>query len=435
MNDNLKQQLIAWRRDFHRHPEQGFLEMRTASRIAAELHQLGYALRLGREVMREDAIMGKPDAATTAAHAEWALANGAQPEFFAHFKDGFTAVVAELDTGKSGPTTAFRVDMDALPILESSEAAHRPQQLGFRSIKEGSMHACAHDGHSAMGLALAHLIMQNKDRLCGKLRLIFQPAEEGVRGAKSMVEAGVVDDADYFIAVHLGTGVAHRHFVAASSGFLATSKLDVQFKGVAAHAGAAPQEGKNALLAAATAALNLHAISRHSAGASRINVGELHAGNGRNIIANHASLKIETRGADAEVNDYVEAQARRIIAAAADMYALEYDIRLVGSSIHCQPSPALAKRLAALATQSPHFSHVIEEESSSLGSEDAAYFVQRVQDRGGEASYCIVGTELAAGHHHERFDIHEDSLIAGVDILFRAACDINALKYSTLTSK
>ena len=210
----LKQQLIAWRRDFHRYPEQGFLEIRTASRIAAELARLGYRLRLGREVMSEAAIMSKPDAATTAAHAAWAQANGAVATYLNALQDGYTAVVADWDSGKPGPTTALRVDMDALPIHESDAAEHRPQALGFRSENPGSMHACGHDGHSAIGLAVATLIAANRAALCGTIRLIFQPAEEGVRGGKALVEAGVVDDVDNFIAIHLGIGVPQRSFVA-----------------------------------------------------------------------------------------------------------------------------------------------------------------------------------------------------------------------------
>ena len=184
MPDLLKQQLIAWRRDFHRYPEQGFLEIRTASRIAAELARLGYRLRLGREVMSEAAIMSKPDAATTAAHAAWARAYGAEPAWFDALKDGYTAVVADWDSGKPGPTTVLRVDMDALPIDESDAPDHLPQRRGFRSENPGSMHACGHDGHSAIGLAVATLIAANRAALCGTIRLIFQPAEEGVRGGK-----------------------------------------------------------------------------------------------------------------------------------------------------------------------------------------------------------------------------------------------------------
>ena len=165
MHDTLKQQLIAWRRDFHRHPEQGFLEMRTASIVADELARLGYRLRMGREVMDSRAIMGKPDAQTTAAHAAWARANGAVATYLDALQDGYTAVVADWDSGKPGPTTALRVDMDALPIHESDAAEHRPQALGFRSQNPGSMHACGHDGHSAIGLAVATLIAENRAAL------------------------------------------------------------------------------------------------------------------------------------------------------------------------------------------------------------------------------------------------------------------------------
>ena len=425
MHDTLKQQLLAWRRDFHRHPEQGFLEIRTASLIAAELARLGYRLRLGREVMSEAAIMSKPDAATTAAHAAWARERGADPAFFNALKDGHTAVVADWDSGKPGPTTALRVDMDALPIHESDAPDHYPQQHGFRSQNPDSMHACGHDGHSVIGLAVATLIAENRAALRGKIRLIFQLAEEGVRGGKALVAAGVVDDADYFITLHLGLGVPQRHFVAGATGFLASSKLDATFHGVAAHAGGAPQDGKNALLAAASAALNLHAIPRHSAGASRINVGELHAGSGRNIIADHATLKLETRGANATVNDYLEAEARRIIAGAAQMYDVRAEIRLAGQAIDCRPSPALAAQLAQLAQASPYFDHVQTEDDRALGSEDATWYMQRVQERGGEATYCLVGSELAAGHHHERFDINEASLFAATDLLYRAVTHLN----------
>ena len=425
MHDTLKPQLLAWRRDFHRYPEQGFLEIRTASLIAAELARLGYRLRQGREVMDESALMGKPDAATTAAHAAWAREHGANPAFLDALKDGYTAVVADWDSGRPGPTTVLRVDMDALPIHESDAPDHYPQQHGFRSQNPGSMHACGHDGHSAIGLAVATLIAENRAALRGKIRLIFQPAEEGVRGGKSLVAAGVVDDADYFIALHLGLGVPQRHFVAGAAGFLASSKLDVAFHGVAAHAGGAPQDGKNALLAAASATLNLHAIPRHSAGASRINVGELHAGSGRNIIADHATLKLETRGANAIVNDYLEAEARRIITGAAQMYGVRAEIRLAGQAIDCRPSPALAAQLAQLAEASPYFDHVQTEDTRALGSEDATWYMQRVQARGGEATYCLIGCELAAGHHHARFDINEDALLAATDILYRAIQHLN----------
>lgn len=427
VSPDLQRQIVQWRRDFHRYPEQGFLEMRTASLVAAELSRLGFALRLGREVMAEAAIMGKPDAQTTARHAEWALAHGADEAFFHHFRDGHTAIVAEWKTARPGPVTVVRVDMDALPVQESEDAAHYPQREGFRSQVPGNMHACGHDGHTAMGLGLARLIAARGDAWRGTLRLIFQPAEEGVRGAKAMVEAGVVDDADYFVAVHLGTGVPARHFVAATKGFLATTKLDIRLRGVAAHAGAAPHAGRNALLAAANIALNCHAIARHGEGASRVNVGELHAGSGRNIIADRALLKLETRGASSAINAAILAQVQAVVAGAAQMYGVQWEMETVGSAIHVLPCADFAARLASVAQQSPWFAQVVAEDEGSLGSEDATYFMERVQARGGKATYCVVGSHLPAGHHHERFDIDEEALFAGVDVLFRLLRDGNGV--------
>src|SRR5699024_4826717 len=222
--EKVSSSIIEWRRDFHRHPELGFLEMRTASIVAQELSDLGYKLRLGKEVMKEEAAMGRPSEEEISRHVEWAKEHGAKLDFLDHFTEGYTGIVASLDTGREGPTIAFRVDMDALPIFESKDENHLPNQLGFRSLADGVMHACGHDAHTSIGLGLATLVKYYEDQLSGVVKIIFQPAEEGTRGAKSMVEAGVVDDVDYFIATHVGTGVPHKQFVASNNNFLATSK-------------------------------------------------------------------------------------------------------------------------------------------------------------------------------------------------------------------
>ena len=426
MNDEgdymqLEQQLIQWRRDFHRHPEQGFLEIRTASIVAQTLETLGFQLAVGKEVMDEQSCMGKPTLAQTAEHVQWAKEHGAVEQFLSAFEEGYTGIVATLHTGRTGPTIAFRFDMDALPIFESAKQDHVPTKEGFRSIADGSMHACGHDAHTAIGLGLATVLAKNVEQLNGVIKLIFQPAEEGTRGAKSMVKAGVVDDVDYFVASHIGTGVPNHHFVAANNGFLATSKLNISFTGKSAHAGSEPEEGKNALLAAATATLNMHAICRHSEGDSRINVGELHAGSGRNIIANNATIIAETRGATSAVNDYIKEQATQIIAGAAQMYQVDYDIEVVGEAVSCKCSEALALQLATIAKQHPFMQQVDTVSDAKAGSEDATYFLEAVQRNGGQATYCIFGTDLAAGHHHEQFDVNEQSLSPAVDILFDVA--------------
>lgn len=417
----LSQQIVEWRRDFHRYPEQGFLEIRTASIVASILKDLGFELELGKDVMVESACMGKPSTEVTAAHLEWAKQNGANEEFLPFFKEGYTGIVATLDSKRSGPTIAFRFDMDALPILESNELSHLPSQLTFRSTLEGSMHACGHDAHTAIGLGLATTLMKNIDQLSGKIKLIFQPAEEGTRGAKAMTLAGVMDGVDYFIASHIGTGVPNHHFVAANNGFLATSKLNISFTGKSAHAGSEPEEGKNALLAAATATLNMHAICRHSEGDSRINVGELHAGSGRNIVANQATLVAETRGETSTVNDYMKEQVQNIVAGAAQMYQTDYKIDVVGEAVSCKCSDDLANKLANIANEHPFIEQVAVTSEASSGSEDATFFMEAVQNQGGRATYCIFGTDLAAGHHHEQFDINENTLLPAVEILYEVA--------------
>lgn len=415
--EKLPNQLVSWRRDFHRYPEQGFLEMRTASIVAAELDRLGFELALGKDVMIKEACMGKPDYALTESHYDWAKKHGANEEYITYFKNGYTGIVATLDTKRPGPILAFRFDMDALPITESDTLNHAPKQLGFRSIVEGSMHACGHDAHIAIGLGLANMLAKEKDQLNGVIKIIFQPAEEGTRGAKAMAEAGVVDDVDYFIASHIGTGVPHRHFVAATNGFMATTKMNIKFSGVASHAGGNPEEGKNALLAAANATLNMHAICRHSAGDSRVHVGELHAGSGRNVVASHAELIAETRGVTNEVNQYMKEQVENIVAGAASMYGVDYHIKVVGQALNSICSDDLAETLANTAKEHPFMENVVVQDNSSSGSEDATYFINEVQSRGGQATYCIFGTELAAGHHHECFDIDEASLLPAVEIL------------------
>ena len=185
---------------------------------------------------------------------------------------------------------------------------HRPFKEGFNSLHHNEMHACGHDGHVTVGLAVAKLIADNKDSMAGTIKLVFQPAEEGVRGARAMVAKGIVDDADYMFGGHIGfKATVSGTIVCLTGGLLATTKLDAHFKGMSSHAGAAPEEGRNALLAAAAASVAMHSISRHGQGASRINVGVLQAGTGRNVLPDVALIKMETRGANS-----VRSEERRV---------------------------------------------------------------------------------------------------------------------------
>lgn len=225
--------------------------------------------------------------------------------------------------------------------------------------------------------------------------------------------------------MHLGIGVPSGEFVAGNSGFLATTKMDIAFKGTAAHAGGKPEEGRNALMAASSAVLGLYGIPRHSAGASRVNVGVLNAGTGRNIIPSLAELKVETRGETSEINDYIRSQALNVLEGAAKMYGVEVKVEIVGEAKSSMPSKELVETLARAAEKSPLMKKTVEWSTDSAGSEDATYYMERVKELGGLATYCIVGSDLAAGHHNERFDFDEDSMLAAVDVLYRSAVKIS----------
>lgn len=283
------------------------------------------------------------------------------------------------------------------------------------------MHACGHDAHTAMGLVLARWLQENRDSLAGRVKLIFQPAEEGVRGARAMAEAGVVDDVDYLLGLHVGLALTQSgQLVAGARGFLATSKADVTFTGAPAHAGAQPEAGRNALVAAAVAIPSLLAISRHSEGPTRVNVGTLTSGTGRNVIPASAKMTLETRGGTTQLNEYVWNRAREVLEGAAQMQGVDVEIEAVGAARGGESSPQLARRVAEMAGEIPQLEQV-EESGWFGGSEDFTYLMERVQERGGQATYVVLGSDLAGGHHNPAFDLDESVMSVGVHLLARAA--------------
>ncbi|HWR38902.1 MAG TPA: amidohydrolase [Patescibacteria group bacterium] len=413
----MNQELIDCRRDFHRYAETAWTEFRTASLVANNLSRLGYQVLTGDAVVKTGAMMGVPSPEELAVHLERARNQGAIISYLDAMKHGQTGVVAILNTGRPGPVVALRFDLDANDVNESTVSVHRPVAEGFASINSGAMHACGHDGHTAIGLGVGQVLIQLQDQLNGTVKLIFQPAEEGVRGARAMTESGIVDDVDYMLGMHIGfLGKRTGQLVCGGEGFLATTKLDATFVGTPAHAGAAPQKGKNALLAAATAAVSLHAISRHSDGISRINVGVLQAGTGRNVVPANALLKLETRGVTTAIDGYMREEATRIIQGAAAMYGTDVSINEMGGAVGGKSTPKLAATLKDTAIATGLFDEIID--TGDLGaSEDFTYFMERVQQKGGQSVYAMVGANIAAGHHDNRFDFDEAALAKSVELL------------------
>jgi len=424
--DGQKERLTTIRRDLHSHPETGWTEYRTTYKIGRELEDIGFDLTVGKDALDSKARLGVPGTGTLSRHEERAREAGVPEDWMSRMEGGNTGLVARFDTGRPGPHVALRFDIDALPVHESDDEDHRPKSLGFHSENEGVMHACGHDGHAAIGLGVAAFLRQFEEDLGGRFTLLFQPSEEGSRGAAAMAERGWLDDADYFLAGHIGTSVNELGTVAATTvGFLPTTKLDVRFRGKAAHAGLEPQEGRNALLAAATAALNLHAIPRHGGGETRINVGTLTAGTGRNVIPDRAEMQIETRGATEDLDDYVAGEARRIIEASAAMHGVEAEVEVVGRGISAvcdEEWPGIVEE----ACEGTGFVRRVLPEASIGGSEDATIMMRRVRERGGKATYMIFGSPLAAGHHNPAFDWEEDAIFVGVEAMGRVILHLNA---------
>ena len=421
--DAMAERLRAVRRDLHTYAESGWCEIRTSSIIAQRLTELGYQVLTGPDVCLAEARMGLPPAEELEAAYRRALDQGAVQPYAQRAKDGFTGVIGILDCGE-GPTVALRFDIDALGVFEEKSAAHRPAREGFASVNDGVMHACGPDGHVAMGLSVAEILMRCRERLRGRIKLIFQPAEEGLRGARSIVEHGHLDDVDYVIGNHMGDSAGGENQIGLTCGAtLASTKMDVFYTGRAAHAGASPEKGSNALLAAATAVLNFQAIPRSGRGDTRVNVGTLHAGSGRNVICDRAKLELEVRGATTEVNQYMEDYARRIAQAAGAMHGCGCEIRLMGAAESLQSHPDMIAWCERVCREKLEL-RVTPPGKTAGASEDFAYMVNRVHSRGGKGLCFNTLSPCAGPFHSKDFDFREEDLCAGVKAFCGLTCDL-----------
>lgn len=426
MVDEIAPELVCVRRDFHKYAESGWFEMRTSSIIARKLTELGLdEVLVGEQVCKKDARMGVPSEAALEKSYQRAVEQGGDPEFLPYTKGGMTGVIGIIKCGE-GPTVAMRFDIDALGVIEAQDEGHRPAAEGFSSVNEGMMHACGHDAHAAIGLGVAKTLMSMKDKLHGTIKLIFQPAEEGVRGAKSIVENGHLDGVDFCIGSHVWDQKKGDEEVAvtpASYGSLATTKYDVYFYGLSAHAGGSPEKGKNVMLAVATAITNLYAIPRHSGGMTRINVGTVNAGSGRNVIADVAKMEIELRGETTELNDFVVEYATNVIEGAAKMHGCTYEMKVMGGAISMNSDDAMAERIREAAGK-VGLKVSAENKSRSGGSEDYSYMMSRVQEQGGIATFMQVHSKQYAPGHNRRFDIDEVVIPNAVKTFCAAVYDI-----------
>ncbi len=420
----LEGQLRTWRRDLHAHPESAWTEYRTASIVIQELQALGYTVIMGAEAQAPEARRLILDAENCAAQRARAIAEGADAALVARMSDGLTGLWAEMSSfddavpEASEPVcVALRFDMDCNELTECAEDCHRPHHEGFASCRSGFMHACGHDGHVALGLGVARLLAQTRSHWRGRIRLIFQPAEEGGTGAEPMLAAGAVRGVDYLIGMHLGIQARQSgELICGTDAILATSNFEVIFSGRAAHAGMAPQEGRNALLAACVAVQGMHAISRHGDALTRINVGQMRAGDAPNIIPAQAWLRGETRGLTTAANEYMMAEVRRIAESAAAMWGCTAEVHLLGNCPGAASGKELTDAVENTARSMGTFTH-IRHTASFQASEDFTWLMDAVEKAGGESVYMMLGARHPSGHHTSRFDFDEDVLPSGVALL------------------
>lgn len=402
--------LVNWRRSFHCYPETGWAEFVTTSRIIEMLEGMGHTVLAGEQVINPEFVRGRNKAISEKAK-QAAKDKGVNPAILERIGN-YTGCAVVFDSGKPGPVVALRFDIDCVNVQETLKDDHIPNSGGFCSANPGYMHACGHDGHTAIGLGVAKWIMENKAVLKGKIKLVFQPAEEGVRGARPMAESGILDDVDYFACGHLGCDIPSGTIVAAPEKFLSTLKMDMRFKGKAAHAGMEPNLGKNALAAACHATVQLLGISTHSEGMTRVNVGVLKAGEGRNVIPAYAEMQVEVRGENEKINNYMTEEAMRRAKGVALSFDVELETEVMGEAVDFIPDDEMTELVMQVAGEISSVKNV-QRSMNFNGSDDATILIKRVQSHGGKAAYFVIGSDLKGGHHQAEFDIDENQLFTG----------------------
>jgi len=370
--------LIALRRDFHRHAELSHKEHRTATVIAEKLAAAGLEVRTG--------------------------ING-------------TGVVGVLRGDKPGPVAAWRADIDALPLVEALP-------LEFRSVNEGAMHACGHDGHTAIALVLAELFAARRRELAGTLVFIFQPAEETFGGAAGMIQAGVLENprVDTILGLHLTTQYPVGHVAVRPGPSMASADFfDIEVKGKGGH-GAFPHLSVDPITVAAHIVIGMQdLVSREIAAQETavMTVGEIHSGTKHNIIPETAVLRGSIRAFRTNVRDQMVERLGSFASRIAQAYRAEARVTLVGDC--CPPvvnDAAWAGHVRGEAVAELGAEKVTEGKPA-MGSDDMSLFLN---ERPG--CYFWVGVappgKEAQPHHHPAFELDEGGLEVGVRVGLRS---------------
>jgi len=325
--------IIRWRRQFHANPEVAFQEYETAAYVMKTLRGFGYSPR----------IVGE------------------------------TGVVAELEGRGPGKTLGLRADMDALPGTETTN-------LPFASCKPGVIHSCGHDAHTAILLGAAKILAEKKDSFSGKIKFLFQPAEENLGGAKLFAAAGELDGLDAFAALHVSTELETGTISSRKGPSTAASDtFTITVTGRAAH-GAYPHMGVDAVVVAAhiiTALQSFVARSVSPLDSTVITVGKLTAGDTFNVIAEQAVLEGTLRTLKPETRELALMRIRSIAENAAAMFGATVVFEVFEGVPVLICDSAWVDRLNAVATQIIPPENVLETPETSMGGEDFSVMLRK----------------------------------------------------------
>ncbi len=373
----------ALRRDFHRHPELGFQEIRTAGIVAGELNQLGLEVRSG---VAETGVIG--------------LIEGHGP----------------------GPTLLIRFDMDALPVEEQTGAPYASQNRGV-------MHACGHDAHTAIGLTVARLLQASRKEWKGTVKLVFQPAEEGLGGAQRMVAEGVLENPrpDMSLALHVWNDLPFgRVGVARGPTMAAASLFRITVSGVGTHS-AMPQDGVDAILAASQIVTALQSITARNISpldTAVVSVTKFHAGEAFNVLPPEAYLGGTVRTYMRETRMLVERRLHEIAEGVGRAMGCGVAVELDEYTPAVVNHPDVAARVQEVVDSLLPGS--LDSEYRTMASEDMALMMDDIP-----GCYFFVGSAdpgrgLDAPHHSPRFDIDERVLPRAAGLMASAAASLLA---------
>ncbi|MGO3344897.1 MAG: amidohydrolase [Marinomonas sp.] len=422
INPNAVNEVIKLRRHFHQNPETAFTEYWTTSEICHYLSNLGFDISYGKTLYQQAypevqhiADLVQIDKKHVDDAYQAAKSTIKEQKWIDAMEGGFTGVIATLPCAKKGATIGFRFNIDGLPIKESEHQKHKPYLENFLS-ENNNMHACGHDGHTAIGLALAKQIAEHKDELSGRFVLVFQPAEEGPSGGEVFAKFDIFKQLEYLVPLHLG--IINERKVVCGLSFLSLKSYKVTFSGRNAHAAVSPETGNNAIQAACTAVTGIYGIPRHGGGISRMNIGQLSSNNPSNVISDHAEFELELRGENNAICDYLHDRASSVIKGAALMHGVDVTVESQGDYVSAKNSNKGIAILKQAILNAGLTEDAIIEHHLSSASEDATFLMNEVNKHSGSASYLCLGSPTVGGHHHPDFDFDEDMLLYGVKILW-----------------